>query len=90
VDDPGGLLLGWTKESTNHGFDEQDITGQWWQRWVAPAAPDLLTAAQATPDLLDELLGLMRLADGIDARADLSAGPPRQMSLLEHLSTIPS
>ncbi|MFC1412829.1 Druantia anti-phage system protein DruA [Streptacidiphilus sp. N1-12] len=60
VEDPGAVLLGWAEASNVVGASETDLANEWWERWVRPRRHALAQLAHQTPDLLDELSGLLR------------------------------
>jgi hypothetical protein len=60
VNDPGGVLLGWEAAGDVSGATAIDLAKQWWDRWVSARGALLAEQARRTPDLIDELAGMMR------------------------------
>ncbi|WP_307661098.1 Druantia anti-phage system protein DruA [Streptomyces sp. V1I1] len=60
VNDPGGVLLGWEPAGDVSGATAIDLSKQWWDRWVSARGGLLAEQARCTPDLIDELAGMMR------------------------------
>ncbi|MGW2626060.1 Druantia anti-phage system protein DruA [Micromonospora taraxaci] len=87
VDDPGGVLLGWCAMPApgQLGISAQEIAQQWWQRWVRGQASQLARVASAVPDLLDELQGLLREVNEVEATMPQAGPSTRQLSLLEQM-----
>jgi hypothetical protein len=62
VPDPQGTLLGWSAAVPNAGMQLDDLSAQWWQRWVSPSRSHLAERAAAGPDLTCELSGILAAA----------------------------
>ncbi len=60
VNDPGGVLLGWEAAGDVSGATAIDLAKQWWDRWVSARGALLAEQSRCTPDLIDELAGMMR------------------------------
>lgn len=63
VDDPQGVLLGWSSPTRRVTPDLDEIASAWWTRWVAPQAERLAGAASAAPDLTRALNDIARATE---------------------------
>lgn len=63
VDDPQGVLLGWSAPTRRVAPTLDDIASAWWTRWVEPQAARLASAAAATPDLTRTIGEIARAAE---------------------------
>jgi hypothetical protein len=81
VDDPGGVILGWSSPVDISYPAEQELADQWWRRWVAGDSTRLAKVALESPNLLDELRALANTAL---SNGDIGAPAAfTQMSLLD-------
>jgi hypothetical protein len=63
VDDPQGVLLGWSRPARDGAPEVAEIATEWWRRWVEPRASELTRAANDTADLRDTTERLLEALD---------------------------
>jgi len=60
VDDPQGVLFGWSDARSRHLPGASDVVDQWWKRWFAPHGKRLVSEARAAEGLDTHLFRLIK------------------------------
>lgn len=64
VDDPSGVLLGWSDApSSAHGTTVDEVGSRWWSRWVEGKPEELIRQAAMAKDLVAELNEIAEIED---------------------------
>jgi hypothetical protein len=69
VDDPQGVLLGWSSPGRRVAPTLEEIASAWWTRWVAPQAARLAGVAAVAPDLTRTIGDIADAAEAHTAQA---------------------
>ena len=59
VDDPQGVLFGWSGARSRHLPGASEVVDQWWKRWLAPQGKRLVNEARAAEGLDAHLFRLI-------------------------------
>ncbi|MGY1705518.1 Druantia anti-phage system protein DruA [Geodermatophilus sp. SYSU D00697] len=65
VDDPQGVLLGWSSPTRRIEPTLDEIAAAWWTRWVAPQAVRLGEVAAASQDLTSTIASIARATEAL-------------------------